>query len=302
MEATTIDQVVEKLEGIVSEAIDKGDRVGYFAALYLMVTKKVREETRKGMKDPKHSYFQNPKRMEDFDVIFANRYLAAYDEFRGQKPSSEVWEVAFEGTRQTSPIVLQQLVAGMDAHILFDLGIAAAELMEGLKEPLEDLYGDFKKINVLLASLTGKVERELATIWPPLKWILKIIPGRLADFLADIAMKLARNDAWDLARSIYGSSPEKVKEVLDDRDSSVSELSRKILYPKGLIKWILSLIRRGEEQSVSENILTLGLIRFGGKKTVAENFEDLNGAIDRVLQSWDLETDPVVQKLLQIED
>ena len=64
-------------------------------------------------------------------MIFANRYLKAYSDFQNNKVVSKSWEVAFKGTERFWPIVLQHLLAGMNAHINLDLGIAAAKVMEG---------------------------------------------------------------------------------------------------------------------------------------------------------------------------
>jgi hypothetical protein len=70
-QANTIDQVLVRLEAIISDSIKTGNRAGYFAALYHKVTASVKEGIVNGR-------FEDGSRMERLDVIFANRYLDAY--------------------------------------------------------------------------------------------------------------------------------------------------------------------------------------------------------------------------------
>ena len=68
----SIDEVIDRLDGIVRESARIGSRSGYFAALYNRVTMAVRDGVRAGA-------FDDNARMERLDVIFANRYLEAWD-------------------------------------------------------------------------------------------------------------------------------------------------------------------------------------------------------------------------------
>ena len=72
MPAETIDQVIEQLDDIIDWSIIRSSRLGYFAALYRKVTIKVKDGIRDG-------YFEDAERMERLDVIFANRYLEAFE-------------------------------------------------------------------------------------------------------------------------------------------------------------------------------------------------------------------------------
>ena len=153
--ATTIDDVINQLNAIVDWSKQNNSRMGYFAALYRKVTIQVK----KGIKD---DFFDGGPRMERLDVIFANRYIrACYQHQTGQTPTQS-WVRAFDETERWWPIVLQHLLMGMNAHINLDLGIAAAETVPS--EELPNLKGDFDKINQVLASLVGDIQKELADI------------------------------------------------------------------------------------------------------------------------------------------
>src|SRR5262245_19008943 len=118
MTPQTIDDVLVELDQIIHQARETRDRLGYFAVLYRNVTIKVKEGIAAGL-------FEDGPRMEKLDVTFASRYLAALDSFRRGQPWSKCWLVCFRLAPGWRPIILQQLLAGMNAHINFDLGIAA---------------------------------------------------------------------------------------------------------------------------------------------------------------------------------
>ena len=147
--ARTIDEVIGQLDDIIARSIREQNRLAYVAALYRKVTAKVKEGIAEGR-------FENGARMERFDVTFANRYLTALGQFqRGEQPSL-CWLASFKAAASWRPIILQQLLLGMNAHINFDLGIAAAEIAPG--DELPSLEHDFNEINDILAGLVANVE------------------------------------------------------------------------------------------------------------------------------------------------
>ena len=117
--ATAIDQVIAQLGDVIDRSLRERSRLGFFAALYRKVTIKVKEGIAAGR-------FDDGPRMERLDVTFANRYLEALARFRNGQPPTPCWLLSFETAATWAPIILQHLLLGMNAHINFDLGIAAA--------------------------------------------------------------------------------------------------------------------------------------------------------------------------------
>jgi len=77
----TIVDVIERLEVIIVECTERNDRIGYFAALYNRVTITVRDGIGRGD-------FEDNPRMEHLDVVFANRFIDAYDRYHdGELPT-----------------------------------------------------------------------------------------------------------------------------------------------------------------------------------------------------------------------
>jgi hypothetical protein len=189
---TTIDGVIERLDAIVEDSIANASRLGYFAALYNRVTMAVRDGVGAGAFD------DNP-RMERLDVIFANRYILAYDQFRRGDRPSRAWQLAFEATTRLDLSVLQHLLLGMNAHINLDLGVAAAEVAPG--SAIDTLQADFNRINSLLATLQPLVEDQLGEISPRLVPLTDVAQDldQLDTRVGNFSMEKARRGAWAFA-------------------------------------------------------------------------------------------------------
>jgi hypothetical protein len=165
MQATNIDQVLEILDSIIDEAKAEESRLGFFAALYRQVTLEVQRGIERG-------FFDDGPRMERFDTLFANRYFAALDAWQAGAAPTRSWKVAFAAMEQPQEIILQDLLVGMNAHINLDLGIAAGEICPG--DEIQDLQGDFDKINQILAALIQGVEAVISRFSPLLGLLQKI--------------------------------------------------------------------------------------------------------------------------------
>lgn len=247
MPVKTIDEVIGSLEQIIQESKINESSLGYFAALYHTVTITVKGRLNS-------NYFDDDARMESLDVVFANRYLTAFNDYKNGNPITESWNYAFQSSKDNSLIVLQHLLLGMNAHINLDLGIAAAEISD--KDSLDDLEADFNKINEILSSLVDEVQRDLAEIWPTLLKILKYL-NKVDDFIIDFSMKIARDQAWLFAKSLVGAGSQESKDLIKEKDNKVLALSSRITHLGFLLKIIFKIIRIGERGKPSDKIKAL---------------------------------------------
>ena len=248
MIANTIDEVIDQLEVIIQNSIIDQSPLGYFAALYKKVTVNVKNKLGQ-------NYFDDDQRMEQLDVVFANRYLRAYADYTNGNSITKSWERTFVASQNKKLIVLQHLLLGMDAHINLDLGIAAAQITT--PATLQDLESDFNKINEILASLIDDVQNDLASIWPTLLKILKWAKS-VDDFLVNFSMNLARDGAWKFANELALAKASKQGQVLIlDRDEKISKLSN-LITDHGIIgRIIFAIIRWGEHGTVSDKVKAL---------------------------------------------
>lgn len=244
---TKITKVIQVLERIVVESEQNADPRGYFAVLYLKVTRAVKAGI-------DNNEFQDNERMEKLDVIFAKRYIDAYYYSKTKTPISDSWTLAFNLDTKYWPIVLQHLLIGMNAHINLDLGIAAAEIMKG--KDISDLKPDFDKINSILASLVGDVERDLSAIWPMLGKLLKLTKN-VDNFLVNFSMTLARDGAWKFATLLSKVHDNSWHTAIKNRDIKIAKKGTIITNPGWFITLILRIVRLGEKGSVNDKIQSL---------------------------------------------
>lgn len=240
--ANSIDEVLSVLDGIIDHCIRTEDALGFFAVLYRRVTLQVKKGIEAG-------YFDDGPRMEKLDIIFAQRYIDAYRAFRRGDNCTQSWTVCFDLAANQRPIVFQHLLAGINAHINLDLGIAAAAVSRG--RPVRELKADFDRINLILASLVAEVQHNLSTIWPPLRWLLQRT-GQLDNLLVDFSMELARDGAWRFAEALARREEDQLAALIAGRDEKVA-LKAALLDPERprSLRWLLALIRLGERGSVS---------------------------------------------------
>lgn len=240
----TIDGVIESLDAIIKQCEDDNDTAGYFAALYQKVTKRVKQGI-------VNNEFEDGARMEQLDVLFANRYLNAYFAWKLNQPVSASWKKAFDITTDYWPIVLQHLLISMNAHINLDLGVAAAAI--STDKNINALQNDFNKINTILSSLVAEVQNELVDIWPRLKWILQHTK-KVDDFMVDFSMQLSREGAWQFAVSISNKPVVELDTMIAARDIKVAEKSKIITYDGFWASLIFGIIRISERGDIKNKI------------------------------------------------
>ncbi|MEP6494679.1 MAG: DUF5995 family protein [bacterium] len=235
--AQSIDEVIVRLDEIIERAIDERDRLGYFAVLYRTVTAAVKDGIAAGR-------FEDGPRMERLDVIFANRYLHAFDSHRRGASPSRSWQVAFEAGSSRRVVILQHLLLGMNAHINLDLGVAASEVCPG--DAIAGLEHDFNEINTVLATLETGVESEVCSLSP---WIDRLdhVDPRAGRVVANFSIDKARACSWSTAQRFAALTGAKRERAIDELDADIALLARLVERPLGfMINLNLVLVRLRE--------------------------------------------------------
>lgn len=228
MPPQTIDEVLTELDQVILRARNDHSRLGFFATLYRNVTIKVKQGIAAGV-------FEDGARMEKFDVTFANRYLSALQSFRSGQNTNQCYRVAFQTADKWAPIILQQLLVGMNAHINFDLGIAAQAVAPGAELP--SLQPDFNRINDILGGMINKVRSDIEEVSPWIR-LLDRYSSQTQDRLINFSLGKARTSAWLVANMINSTPTEKLGRELEILDDGVSKLGGLIANPR---EWLISL-------------------------------------------------------------
>src|SRR5690606_26555708 len=116
MPAKTIDEVISALDTIIEKECANRSCMAYFPILYRKVTVRIKEGIRA-------NEFENSPQMEKLDVLFANRYIDAYESLDNNKPITQSWKIAFGAAKTGKLLIMQHLLLGINAHINLDLGI-----------------------------------------------------------------------------------------------------------------------------------------------------------------------------------
>ncbi|MBN3521799.1 hypothetical protein JYB62_17455 [Algoriphagus lutimaris] len=244
----TIDEVLLRMDEIVAECEQKNSRIGYFAILYRQVTRRIK----KGIELQE---FEDNLRMERLDVLFAGRFIDAYDTWKsGQKPTKS-WDIAFEASKSSSYLVLQHLFLGINAHINLDLGISAAETMGS--KPLEGIQKDFNKINSILAELVDGVKTNISKVSPIFGLLIPLAKGR-DEMLLNFSIQLARDGAWKYAGEYYADLDR--ESLIKDRDLNISNLANKLIRPGKFLSFLVKIIGVAEWKSVSNTMNQLDIV------------------------------------------
>jgi hypothetical protein len=222
MSVNTIDEVIASLDAIIQQAWEQQSRIGYFAALYLRVTHAVRDGLNSGS-------FQNGPLMEHLDVVFASRYLDALATYQAEGAPSRSWKLAFDACSDNSRLILQHLLAGMNAHINRDLALALLAADAGVNVvPAADSpeHGDYEAVNGLLNSVMPAALTMLAT---DTLGVLAEDTGKIGRVLAFWDICQARELAWDFAGQLRGLPELSREAALYSQDTMTGALGRAIL-------------------------------------------------------------------------
>jgi hypothetical protein len=239
---TTIDGVITRLQDIVDESIKNGSRLGYFAALYKRMTMAVRDGIHAGR-------FQDAARMEALDVAFANRYLVTREQYFAGELHGQSWLQAYEATTTDTYSLLQQLLIGINPHIMIDLGVAAARTCPG--PAFASLQQDFNTINTVITSLFPVVDAELDDLSPVERtfdhWF-----GFIKDTAINAAIDEGRKSSWAFASSLALVDLPQQAVMIGARDRQARLLGECILHDP-----LRTLIRKRESADVRHNIKIL---------------------------------------------
>lgn len=190
----TVADVIERLEQ-VSSTMPRGDGVRAFNEMYLVTTRQV-DAAIGG------AHFADAEFLARLDVVFANLYLHALDLHAADPTRSpRSWGALFEARARPGISPLQFAIAGMNAHINFDLAralvLTTLEFGGGLDAGREQ---DFRAVNGVLARTQPMVRDELLT--GPFAALDDAL-GEHDDRVSMWGIEAAREFAWSTARTLW---------------------------------------------------------------------------------------------------
>jgi hypothetical protein len=195
--ATSIKDVLQRLKAI-EEELPRHDGVRWFNRLYLEMTQEVEEMPSRRQEAPPF--------LEKLDVVFANRYFAAYEAAGGKLPADypfHAWKPLFEARHERGIAPVQFALAGMNAHINHDLSVAVVETCEELgREPRDNgpEHKDYDSVNSMIAAVEKRMKKWMMTgLLKDLDRVFRPVDDVVAVWDVDAA----RAAAWTRAKVLW---------------------------------------------------------------------------------------------------
>src|ERR1022692_1201098 len=269
--AATVPEVIQALAGFVPWCETNASRLGYFAALYMRITKAVEAALLQG------TVFQDNERMAQLDVTFANRYLTALngyfhpDLFPG---ISGCWLASFAGAETAGDTTVQHMLSGVAAHIGLDLGIAVQHMLSGVAAHigldlgiatqqvcgspanLQQFQGDYDQINTVLAQQVQTVLAEINAV-SPLLADLYLVLGKHEMALIDDGLGGSRVVAWTLASSLAGQPSAQQALTIAAQDALVAGLIASLFTPPEPLEAVAQIVPGQENPNIAQVIADL---------------------------------------------
>ncbi|MDQ3725316.1 MAG: DUF5995 family protein [Actinomycetota bacterium] len=228
----SIQEVLARL-GAIEEELPRKDGVKWFNRLYLEMTQQVDGRPSKDQKAPPF--------LEKLDVVFANRYLAAYDAAgEGALPAGypfHAWKPLFEARYERGIAPVQFALAGMNAHINHDLSIALCETCAEMGCDLRDdspQHQDYNSVNAMIATVEKQMKKWMMT---GLLKELDHVFSPVDDVVAVWNVEAARAAAWTRAKVLWKlrELPPLQHEYEEMNDRTVGFAGRALLVPVGWV-------------------------------------------------------------------
>jgi hypothetical protein len=200
----SIPEVVRRLAAIHEYASGTSmrrddDGIAAFTRLYHVITTRIGQMVDSGE-------FRSPDFLIRLDIEFADRYLAALRSYAyDMNRTPQVWRLLFDNRSDPRIAPVNFAVAGVNAHINFDLACALVATWKHVEPdgdgPDSAQFHDYRLINEVF-------ELEMDPLREDLDSLLSQGPDdaiwdRTANWMADLVIRFTRDLAWDEAKRVW---------------------------------------------------------------------------------------------------
>lgn len=241
----SINEVIQNLNTLVAQFEQEESPTGYFAALYLDVTRTIQQAIWKG------NVFENNERLEAVDVCFASRYFDAIAALENGTTPTLPWQITFDALKMNGIVVDQHFIAAANAHINFDLAVAVGQTCPG--KAIDSFKRDFDTMNSILFKMNNAVNGMICKIWPPVSHLLHLFGSDLL-WIEDAIMKKDRTAAWNYAVRIANSDGAVQQGIIREMEVKVWRAGVKLISPPWWLQLVFNHIAKQERGNVAYRI------------------------------------------------
>lgn len=222
----SIGDVLDRMQAVAA-ALPGPDGIADFNRLY----RKVTEEVGRGVGA---RTFEDAAFITQLDLAFANRYFRALSQYLSGGRAPRSWRALFDARHRSGVSALRFAVAGMNAHINFDLALSLVETAAARGIALDvgtPQQRDYERINRLLGDTMPA-----AKVWfcTGVIGLADEALGQVDDDVAMWSIERARDAAWVHAETLAAlqEAQRLAARFVDTLDRSVGLASLTLLTPR----------------------------------------------------------------------
>jgi hypothetical protein len=209
---------------------DSDNPIADFNHLYLTITSTILEHR-------SQEAFHDREFLTLLDVEFAKRYFNALRLWGELSPETpQAWMVLFRQLRNPGVHSLPAAVAGVNAHVNYDLPFALISTWRQLpSDPsVEPQHQDYQHINDVFFEKIPKLRRGYLSAW---QLIIDRLNGPVDDWLDDRAVELARDVAWVDGERLWAmrDNPDALRRANTSLDHHAALIGWALLSPFGAL-------------------------------------------------------------------
>lgn len=217
---STVAEVVARLDAIVrlAETAPRGqaDGIACFTRLYRTITANVLRWLQEGR-------FEDSQYLETLDLEFAERYFEALRAYAFDRPATPMcWRLLFDNRSDRRISRLHFAVAGVNAHINFDLAFATISTCTrlGVEFGAGVQYQDYLGVNQIFAANTLQLREQFEAEEDPA--LVDAVEKLFDDFL----IVATRDVAWQEAQRMW---PHRADQRRMDQETGLIDLRAAVL-------------------------------------------------------------------------
>jgi Family of unknown function (DUF5995) len=200
--------------------------VADFNALYTTITAKILAEHRTGG-------FADPAFLTVLDVEFGRRYFDALRMWGARSVHTpQTWVVLLDRSRDARLRSLPCAVAGVNAHINYDLPFALIATWRTLGHSVagSPQHGDYLRVNEVFREAIPGLRRGYLARW---QLYVDRLNGTFDDWYQNALIELSRSRAWEHAQDLWPlrDDPERLETQRAELDAQAARIGRALLSP-----------------------------------------------------------------------
>lgn len=189
------ENVIDQMQRHIARWNECGDGKALFLSCYCLMTGNVVAAVQR-------RNFNDPEWVDRLMHRFAEYYFVSLNTFEENAAGAPaVWQLAHSAANDLNLNVIQKLLAGVNAHINYDLVFALVDLLQSGWAGLSELqrtqrYEDYCRINAVIAQTIDSVQAQIIEPAMPVMNLIDTLMGRADERMISVLITHWRDGVW----------------------------------------------------------------------------------------------------------